>query len=271
MKCHSTPHTPAAQFSGTPGVSCESCHSAAGGEDGWFDIHSDYGGEGLKREDESAAHLQQRRNACEQAGMIRAEDAYAHAGNCYTCHIVADEKLLAAGHKPGHSKFELVPWMQGEVRHNFQVSQLTNAESPSLLTVRDGIEPAQRKRLLLVVGTIVELEVCLRNLAAIDPGNLKERYAGRRGWAGRADDAFEFLVEEIAPAVDNQHVNRAVSAVSDLQLGRKFRDQEGALAAAEKLQMAARLLVADQAKVDLAGLDKLVEDSGRPQGKTYQP
>lgn len=271
MTCHSTPHTPDAQFEGPVGVSCESCHMPAGGEGGWFDLHSNYGGEGLKREDESAEHLAARMQGCEQAGMIRAGTTYALARNCYSCHIVADEKLLAAGHKPGHSDFDLIPWMQGEVRHNFQVDQKTNAESPSLLSARDGISTAQRKRLMLAVGRIVELEVCLRNLAAIDAGNLKQRYAGRRGWAGRAEDAFEALAEEIAPAVENANIDAAVAAVENLTLGRKFSDQQAALTAADQLQVAAQLLIAEQAEVDLAGLDELVEDLDKPQGKTWQP
>lgn len=271
LTCHSTPHTPDAQFDGPVGVSCESCHMPAGGEGGWFERHSDYGGEGLRREDETAEHLVARMQGCEQAGMIRAGTTYALARNCFSCHIVADEKLLAAGHKPGHKDFDLIPWMQGEVRHNFQVDQKTNAESPSLLAARDGIDAAQRKRVMLVVGRIVELEVCLRNLAAIDAGNLKKRYAGRRGWAGRAEDAFEALAEEIAPAVENASVAAAVAAVENITLGRKFKDQQAALEAADRLQMAAMLLIAEQAEVDLAGLDELVEDLDKPQGKTWQP
>lgn len=271
MTCHSTPHTQDAQFAGAVGVSCESCHMPAGGDDGWFDLHSNYGGEGLKREDESVDHLAERLAGCEKAGMIRAADAYALARNCYSCHIVANEKLLAAGHKPGHSDFDLIPWLEGEVRHNFQVDQKSNEESPSLLAARENIDAAQRKRVMLVVGKIVELEVCLRNLAAIDAGNLKERYAGRRGWAGRAEDAFEFLAEEIAPAVENDQVDSAIAAVEGIRLGRKFKDQQAAQTAADKLELAARLLIARQAEVDLAGLDKLVEDLGRPQGKTYEP
>jgi len=271
MTCHSTPHTPDAQFEGAVGVSCESCHMPAGGDSGWFDLHSNYGAEGMNREDELADHLAQRMSDCESAGMIRAGNTYALARNCYSCHIVADEKLLAAGHKPGHSDFDLIPWMQGEVRHNFQVDQKQNAESPSLLNARDGVSTEQRKRVMLVVGKIVELETCLRNLAAIDSGNLKERYAGRRGWAGRAEDAFEYLAEEIAPVVDNDHIAAAVDAVSELTLGRSFTDQQGAAEAADKLKIAATLLVAEQDKVDLAGVQKLVDDLGRSQGKAYQP
>ncbi len=269
--CHSTPHTDTAQFAGPVGVSCESCHMPAGGDSGWFDLHSNYGADGLKREEETAAHLEQRMAGCDASGMIRAGNTDALARNCYTCHIVADEKLLAAGHKTGHSDFDLIPWMQGEVRHNFQIDQKQNAESPSLLNARDGVSSEQRKRVLLVVGKIVELEICLRNLSAIDSGNLKEGYAGRRGWAGRAEDAFDYLAEEIAPVVENENVTAAVNAVTDLTLGRKFKDQAAAAVAADKLKIAAALLTAEQGDVDLAGVDNLIDDLAKPQGKTYQP
>jgi len=271
MTCHSTPHTSTAKFAGAVGVSCESCHSPAGGSDGWFDVHFDYGGADIRREDETVAHLEERLAACEAAGMNRAMDAYALAMNCCSCHIVASEKLLKTGHKPGHSDFDLIPWMQGELRHNFQVDQQTNADSPSLLEARYGVDAAQRKRVLLVVGKIAELETCLRNLASIDAGNLKKRYAGRRGWAGRAEDAYEYLAEEIGQAVDNEHINAAVAAVKDIRLGRKFTNQTAAFTAANKLGIAARLFVAEQAEANLAGLDRLIKDLGRPKGTAYSP
>ncbi len=268
--CHSTPHTAGAQFAGTAGVSCESCHTPAGGANGWFDIHSNYGGKDIKREAETEANRKKRLAACDASGMIRAANSYSLAKNCYSCHIVADEKLLKAGHKPGHGDFDLVAWMQGEIRHNFQVDQKTNAESPSLLKARDGIEADQRKRVLLVVGKMVELEVCLQNLASIDGANLKEAYAGRKGWAGRAEDAFEFLDEEIGEAIDNEHVKAAVAAVKDIDLGRKFKDQAGARAAAEKLATAAKMFAASK-EADLAGLDELVKDLDKPKGTIYEP
>lgn len=268
--CHSTPHTANAQFAGTAGVSCESCHTPAGGDDGWFDVHSNYGSEDTKREGETEAHQKQRLAACDATGMIRSSNSYLLAKNCYSCHIVADEKLLKTGHKPGHGDFDLIAWMQGEVRHNFQVNQKTNAESPSLLKVRNGVSAEQRKRILLVVGKMVELEVCLENLAAMDEGNLKESYAGRKGWAGRAEDAFEFLDEEIGESIDNEHIKAAVASVKELDLGRKFKDQAGAKAAAEKLSAAAKSFAADF-DADLAALDELVEDSDKPKGKVYSP
>lgn len=269
--CHSTPHTATAKFAGTAGVSCESCHTPAGGADGWFELHSNYGGKDVKREEETAEHRAQRLAACDATSMIRASNTYDLAKNCYSCHIVADEKLLQAGHKSGHSDFDLIPWMQGEVRHNFQVDQKTNAESPSLLKAVSGTTTEQRKRTLLVVGKMVELEVCLENLSKIDAAGLKESYAGRKGWAGRAEDAFEYLEEDIAEAIENEHVTAAINAVKDIKLGRKFEDQPGAKAAAAKLAAATKAFAASANTADLAGLDELVNDLDNAKGKTYSP
>lgn len=269
--CHSTPHTDTAKFAGTAGVSCESCHSPAGGSDGWFDLHSNYGGKDVKREDETEAHRTERLAACDATTMIRSANVYELAKNCYSCHIVANEKLLKSGHKPGHGDFDLIPWMQGEVRHNFQVDQNTNAESPSLLTARFGTTAQQRKRTVLVVGKMVELEICLQNLSTIDPASLSEGYAGRKGWAGRAEDAFEYLDEEIGEAVENEHVAAAVAAVKDISLGRKFKDQAAAKVAVGQLAAAAKAFLASADKADLAGLDELIEDLDKDKGKVYTP
>ncbi|TWT61341.1 multiheme c-type cytochrome [Rubinisphaera italica] len=271
QNCHSTPHTETAKFAGAVGVSCESCHSPAGGDEGWFKIHSDYGGKDVKREDETEEHLKERLAKCKAAGMVRPADANILAKNCYSCHIIADEKLLAAGHKTGQSSFDLIPWMQGEVRHNFQVDQSVNADSPSLLMARYGTTTAQRKRKLLVIGKIVELEICLRNLASIDAANLNESYAGRRGWAGRAEDAYEYLDEEIGEAVDNDQIKAALKAVKKIDLGRKFEDQPGAKAAANQLSDIVKSFAEDADADDLAKLDKLVDDLDKPKGTPYTP
>lgn len=272
LKCHSTPHTPTAKFeSEQVGVSCESCHSAAGGPEGWFKLHSNYGGEGVKRNDETEAHRKERLAGCDTAGMIRASNVYALAKNCYSCHVVADEKLLAAGHKPGHSDFDLIPWMQGEVRHNFQVDQTVNAISPSLLKARDGVTTEQRKRVLLVTSRMVELETLLRNLGSISEENLGESYAGRRGWAGRAEDIFEYLDEEIGEAIDNEHVKAVVEAVKEIELGRKFEDQDAAMKAADQLAKIVQEFLDSAGEADLAGLDPLIEELDKPVGKPYLP
>jgi len=270
-KCHSTPHTSSAKFANANvGVSCESCHTPAGGANGWFEVHSDYGGKDVKREEETEAHLQERLAACEDAGMIRAANLYELAKNCYSCHIVDDEKLLEAGHKSGHEDFSLVPWIQGEVRHNFQVDQSTNAESPSLLKARYGTTADERKRVAVVVGKIVELETLLRRLGSADPDNLSESYAGRRGWAGRAEDVLEYIEEDIGDEFDSEHIEAVVDAV-DFDLGRRFDDQEAALEAADELAEIAKTFIEESQDEDLSALDVVVEDLDRPKGDTYEP
>ncbi len=265
IQCHSTPHTGGGSV---VGVSCESCHSPAGGATGWFDIHSDYGGDGVTREQETADHREMRLAATDAAGMIRSANVYELAKNCYTCHIVGNEKLLNAGHKPGQGGFDLIPWIQGEVRHNFQIDQKANAESPSLLQATKGITPEMRQRVMLVVGKMVELEVCLRNLGAISADSLKQGYAGSKGWAGRAEDAFDFLSEDILDAVKDEHIQAAVDAV-DFRLGRRFDDQSAAAKAADKVAAAAKAFAAVHDGSKLKALDGLVGDLSKPKGDPH--
>lgn len=135
------------------GISCESCHSPA---KDWIKVHNDYGGKGVKKEQETPAHKARRLAAIEASGMIRPSDLYELASNCYGCHLVPREELVnRGGHKPG-SAFELVAWSQGEVRHNFFRSQSGRENLAS---------DANRKRLLFVIGKSLELEHGLRGVA----------------------------------------------------------------------------------------------------------
>ena len=52
------------------GVACESCHGPAGGENGWLNVHSSYGAEGLTREEETPEHKKMRHEAAEKAGRF---------------------------------------------------------------------------------------------------------------------------------------------------------------------------------------------------------
>ncbi len=115
------------------GTSCESCH---GPSSDWLDVHNDYGGPNVKREDESAGHKAERQQAAVDAGMTWSFMRYEIAENCMSCHGLAREeleadalaKMLDAGH-PLNPDFELVAYSQGSVRHRFYPSAMTtNAE-----------------------------------------------------------------------------------------------------------------------------------------------
>lgn len=178
--CHATQQQAGGTLTIAHGNSCESCHGGAGGTDGWLDRHYDFG-LGRKVTDdtnladlladrarETAAHRAQRDAVCEAAGMNRSADVYALARNCLECHLVPQEKLVAAGH-PISTRFEFVEWSQGEVRHNFLLDRTVNAGAPTNwldpLRGGDGRTVEGRKRLMYVAGQLADLEVSLRNRA----------------------------------------------------------------------------------------------------------
>jgi len=104
-------------------VSCQKCHGAASE---WVDVHNNYGGKDVKKEDESPAHAKERVAKAKAAGMIRPEMLFDIASNCMGCHgfahpnVSGDKfaKLLAAGHMM-NQEYELVRYSQGQVRHRF--------------------------------------------------------------------------------------------------------------------------------------------------------
>ena len=96
--------------------------------------------------------------------MIRPKAMYTLAKNCYGCHVVPREKLVNVGGHPAGSKFELVSWSQGEIRHNLWYG---NGKDNKLAS-------AKRKRLMFVVGLVVELETALR---AVGKATQKKSYA----------------------------------------------------------------------------------------------
>ena len=141
------------------GISCESCHGAASA---WQPIHSGFSGK--KEGQETPEEIALRWEKSEAAGMIRPQNMYRWAKNCFSCHVVPNEKLVnTGGHKAG-SPFELVTWSQGEVRHNTWHNKGA-ANAPASLNDR---------RLMFVVGRAVELETALR---AVGKATEKASYA----------------------------------------------------------------------------------------------
>jgi len=166
LNCHFTVQAPDKVIAG---VSCESCHSGA---KDWNKLHSGFSGK--KEGEETKAEIAARWEKSEAAGMIRPGNYYALAKNCFTCHVVPNEKLVNVGGHTAGSAFELVSWSQGEVRHNTWYTK--GASNPEA--------PLPRKRMLFVVGRVVELEVSLRGVGV---ATAKDNYALKM--AKRADDA----------------------------------------------------------------------------------
>ena len=160
--CHGTRAWNDSELAVVSGVSCEKCHGAAGGDDGWLNRHQSYhASRVIPRQQETTEHRQQRIDFCTKAGMVRSEDIAGLARACYRCHLISNETLVSAGHKLA-STFEFVGWSEGEIRHNFLTNRNVNAAAPSLWLESTGGSVEQRRRLKFVIGTLVQLEMTLR-------------------------------------------------------------------------------------------------------------
>jgi len=171
--CHFTVQEVKGKPKSIAGISCESCH--APGKD-WFKVHSKFSGkkEGQETEAEIAARWQK----AEAAGMIRPKAIYTLAKNCFSCHLVPEEKLVNVGGHAAGSSFELVAWSQGEVRHNSWYNK-GKANPPA---------SKERQRLMFVVGRIVELESAL---IGVSKATVKKDYALKM--AKRASNAKKVI------------------------------------------------------------------------------
>jgi hypothetical protein len=160
LNCHFTNQTKGGVTEPIAGISCELCHSA--GKD-WIKLHAEFSGN-KKKELESKQQAALRWKKSEQLGMIRPRQLYKLAKNCYGCHVVPQEKLVNVGeHTPG-SKFELVSWSQGEVRHNVWYTEGKENKKAS----------ANRKRMMYIIGMVVEYETAIR---AVGKATEKKTYA----------------------------------------------------------------------------------------------
>jgi len=153
IQCHYTMQEKEGHLEAISGISCESCH---GGARDWVNVHSDYGGANITRDQETAEHRLQRLRQSIAGGMRNPINVYLLAQSCYRCHTVPDEELVnVGGHKAGSLDFEIVAWSQGMVRHNFvRSSGKTNDPSST-----------ERLRQMFVAGLIADLEFSLRSTA----------------------------------------------------------------------------------------------------------
>lgn len=171
--CHFTVQEVKGKPKSIAGISCESCH--APGKD-YFKVHSKFSGK--KEGQETKAEIAARWKKAEAGGMIRPQAIYTLAKNCFSCHVVPEEKLVNVGGHAAGSKFELVAWSQGEVRHNSWYNKGKSNPAAS----------KERQRLMFVVGRIVELETAL---IGVSKATVKKDYALKM--AKRASNAKKVI------------------------------------------------------------------------------
>ncbi len=247
LTCHFTSAMVKGKVKPIAGISCESCHG--GGKD-WIKGHQDYGGKGVTKESESPDHRTKRFADAEAAGMIRPVRLYSVAANCYGCHTVPNEKLVNVGGHPAGSKFELVSWTQGEVRHNVWYSKSNDEAS------------AERKRMMYIVGRALDLEFALRGVAK---ATQKKKYAV--SMARRAAAAKKAMAS-IAAAVSTPEIQEIIAAAGGAKL--KLNNEAKLSAAADRVSAAAQKFAANHDGSAFGAIDALIPGADKYKGKPVQ-
>lgn len=243
LTCHYTVQKKGAEAEPISGVSCESCHGAA---QDWVNVHND-----------KKVSREERRTKSAATGMIRPEDMYAVAANCFQCHLVPNEKLVnVGGHTAGTPGFELVAWSQGMVRHNF----LTPDGSEGKVNKEDD---ANRKRLMFATGAILDLEYSLRGVASATEKATYGITMAQRAAATRKK------LEEIQKAAPTDELAQIITVANAaaLKLNNKAPLEEAADKVAELGKKFGQTVTGDK----LAGLDPMLPKAAQYRGKLYQP
>ena len=248
LGCHFTVQQVNGKDDAIAGISCKSCHSAG---KNWIKEHSGFSGkkEGQETKDEIAARWKQ----SEEAGMIRPKMTYRLAKNCFTCHLVPNEKLVNVGGHTAGSDFELVSWSQGEVRHNLWYNKgATNRE--------DSID---RKRMLFIVGRIVKSEMSLRGVAKATE---KADYAFKM--AKRADNARKVMAVLAKLLPDAPEIKQIADIGAAAQL--KLNNEAELTDAAGKISVLALKFSSDYDGSAFAAIDKYIPGPDKYKGKVVQ-
>jgi hypothetical protein len=243
LTCHYTVQKKGGEAEPISGVSCESCHGAA---QDWVNIHND-----------KKVAREERRTKSAAAGMIRPENLYAVAANCYQCHLVPNEKLVnVGGHAAGSKDFELVSWSQGMVRHNF----LMPDGSEGKMNKEDD---ANKKRLMFATGAILDLEYSLRGVASAT-----EKATYGITMAQRAA-ALKKKLEAIQKAAPTEEMAAIITAASGAAL--KLNNKDELIQAADKVAELGQKFATTVTGDKLAGLDAAIPKLEQYRGKPFQP
>ncbi len=246
LTCHFTVATKKGKEKPISGISCESCHSA-GSE--WIDVHSDFGGKDIKAENEVPEHKVKRYKESDAAGMIRPNNLYSLAENCYSCHTVPNEKLVNVGGHTAGSKFELIRWTQGEVRHNLWYSD-DNTEASK-----------NRRRMFYIVGKMLDLEYALRGVAK---ATVKEKYA--LAMAKRAKRALAFL-KKIDKSVNNGELTNIIGIASKVKV--TLNNESALVSAADKISKQASVFAGKYDGSEFPGVDGALPSPDKYKGKVF--
>ena len=246
LDCHFTIQTKGKVTEPIAGISCEMCHSA--GKD-WIKLHAEFSGN-KKKEQESKKQAKLRWKKSEKLGMIRPRQLYKLAKNCYGCHVVPQEKLVNVGDHTAGSKFELVSWSQGEVRHNVWYTEGKENKKAT----------ANRKRMMYIIGIVVEYETAIR---AVGKATKKAKYAIKMAKrAARARKKLVLIAKALPGVKEIKNILKiAKSAKLKLNSEAKLTD------AADRIAVEATSLSVKYNGSKFAKVDSLIPGAKKYKGK----
>ena len=236
LNCHFTAKGGRKKAKPIAGISCESCHAPA---KDWIKRHSEFSGktEATETKEDAAARWQ----ASEARGMIRPSALYKLAKNCFSCHVVPQEKLVNRGGHPAGSAFELVSWSQGEVRHNLW---RTKGKSNTIAS-------AERRRILFVIGLIAEVETAHRSV-----GIASKRQVYALKMAARADAARKKLAAAAKAVPQATELGEIVRLSHSAAL--KLDNGKALNAAADEIAREALIVLANYDGSSFSALDSMI-------------
>jgi hypothetical protein len=249
LTCHFTSKPKKGKTKVVAGISCESCHGPA---KGWMDIHSDFGGKGVKAADETPEHKVTRFAESVKNGMIRPSNLYDVGKNCYSCHTVPNEKLVNTGGHTAGSDFELVKWSQGEVRHNVWYDDKVNG-SPAV----------ERLRMMYIIGKALDLEYALRGLAKATEEQTYYTSMVKRQQTASAD------LQQVADKLKVAEITAIVTAASSAEV--KVNNLDALNGAADKVGAAAQAVAKKFDGAQFAAIDGLLPAAADYKGAVFQP
>ena len=224
---------------------CETCHGPGAG---WVDIHSSFGAEGGKQiklaANEAPEHLRMRVDQSLARGWRSpTHSTVALLDQCYVCHLGPDEEIVnEGGHVPG-SRIDLVSWLGGEVRHNFQ--RTGQGENGPLTS--------ERKRVLHVVGRALDVEHGLRGLA-------EAYYSEGAFLSGLQERIGESLAElkKVRAVISLPEVTEIIRLAESIPLKPGGGSRSTTVRAAERIHSQIELFAKQNDGSELAVIDPLI-------------
>jgi hypothetical protein len=217
------------------GISCESCHGAAGD---WMKRHGEFSDkeEGEETEEEIA----KRWNDAEAAGMLRPSMVLSIARNCVSCHVVPHEDLVNTGKHSAGSEFELVSWSQGIVRHNNFYSKGQENKLASI----------EKQRLFHIIGIMAEMEIVLK---AVATAKAKGNYAIKNA---KRFSLLRKRLKAVNQVLDNPQIKEAMAAIVDLKMS--LKNQDAIAAASEQVTASLNAFAVLNDGSTLSAIDSLI-------------